>query len=58
MTNFEAMDKDKLAEALADSSRSCDYCYYNYYDAATCFENFGNDPCVEGIKKWIEKELE
>ena len=56
MTNFECLDKDKLAEALSDSGSSCNYCYYNFYDPYPCFSTFSDDICVDGIKKWFEKE--
>lgn len=58
MTNFECMDKNELADALAESSRSCNYCYYNYYDLAPCLNNSSINTCIEGIKKWFDEETE
>ena len=51
MTNFECLDKNELAEALSDSGSSCSYCYYNYYDPATCFNKFSSKNREESIKK-------
>lgn len=56
MTNFECLDKNELAEALADSGRSCSYCYYNYDDPAPCLNDFVSNLCVDGIKKWFEEK--
>lgn len=51
MTNFEHMDKDDLAETIADSGDRCRYCIY--YATDTCDEF---EPCTEGIRKWFDEE--
>lgn len=50
MTNFEAMDKDKLATDLGDGSY-CDYCLYDGKP-----ECDADTPCAEGIRKWFDEE--
>lgn len=50
MTNFEAMDKDKLAADLGDGSY-CDYCLYDGKP-----ECDADTPCAEGIRKWFDEE--
>lgn len=53
MTNFEAMDKDDLAEALSDSGDCCRYCLF--YGKNLCGEP-GELECFDGIRKWFDEE--
>lgn len=54
MTNFEAMDKDKLAADLGDGSY-CDYCLYD--GKPECDDiPFTDTPCADGIRKWFDEE--
>lgn len=54
MTNFEAMDKDELAEALAEENH-CQYCAYQCKPECDDVP-IEESPCVEGIRKWFDEE--
>ncbi len=55
MTNFEHMDKDDLAEALAEES-NCQYCAYQCEPECDERDDDEDPPCVEGIRKWLDEE--
>lgn len=55
MTNFEHMDKDDLAEALAEES-NCQYCAYQCKPECDDISDDDIRPCVEGIRKWFDEE--
>lgn len=50
MTNYEAMDKDDLAEALAHSNDRCKYCLF--YGSDICEEP---ESCIDGIRMWFDE---
>ena len=50
MTNFEHMDKDDLAEALAEES-NCQYCAYQCKPECDERDDDEDPPCGEGIRK-------
>lgn len=54
MTNFEAMDKDELAEVLAEES-NCQYCAYQCKPECDDVQ-IDESPCVNGIRKWFDEE--
>ena len=55
MTNFEHMDKNDLAEALAEES-NCQYCAYTFKPECEDVPIDDTPPCAEGIRKWFDEE--
>ena len=52
MTNLEHMNKNILAEALAENIYGCRCCSYHAEDECEKCP----PPCAEGIRKWFDEE--
>ena len=55
MTNFEHMDKDELAEILAEEGY-CTHCSYYFKPECDDVPVDGTHPCVKGIREWFDEE--
>lgn len=65
MTNYDRikakianMEVDEISKCLSKSGNCEKYCAYTEDGLCNKFENDGQGGCVDGVKQWLESEVE